>query len=150
MMRRGVVLLLVAAAAGGVAVGGAGCANKTQRAKASAPATALVGTPRPPAPHAADDPAFFTLDQIQPAVTLAQSKRRATTAPVSLDALQWYAQAHAALARGDRNTAINLLERAAEKDPSSPEIFEDLARAYGASDKALKAYEQALALDPDN
>ncbi len=62
----------------------------------------------------------------------------------------WFAEAHAALTRGDRNTAINLLEKAVALDPDSPEIYEELGKAYGAQDKALTAYEKALALDPDN
>ena len=55
----------------------------------------------------------------------------ATTAPklAPLNALEWYAKAHAALARGDRNTAINLLEKAVSVDPESPEIYEELGKA---------------------
>jgi tetratricopeptide (TPR) repeat protein len=134
-----------------------GCASKpaataqppNDGAAASADGGAAGG--RPPATGPApDDPAYFTLDQIVPVPVLPEPKRRATTGPAPLDALLHFARARAAQARGDRNTAINLLEKALDLDPDSPEVYEELGRAYGASEKALGAYEKAVALDPDN
>jgi tetratricopeptide (TPR) repeat protein len=145
MMRKGVIVV----AAGCLAfTGSPGCAKyrhpERQTAAAAAPLVPAASQPSP------DDPSYFTLDQIAPVPRLPATRKRPTTAPAPLDALQDYAQGHAALARGDRNTAVNQLEKAAAVDPDSPEILEDLAKAYGATDKALQTYERALALDPDN
>jgi tetratricopeptide (TPR) repeat protein len=144
MMRTGVIVL--AAAAGLLTVAG-GCAKNARppEADAATPATTTAATR--PAP---DDPAYFTLEQILPVPKLPAPKKPATTAPAPLDAVQGYARARAAMARGDRNAAVTLLENAAALDPNSPEIQEELAKAYGGSDKALQAYERALELDPDN
>jgi tetratricopeptide (TPR) repeat protein len=130
----------------------AGCAktNPAQRPAATA-AEPNADAARPePATHPADDPAYFTLDQLQPVPQLPKPRQPATIAPAPLETLQWYAQARAANARGDRNTAINLLEKAVALDPDSSEMYEELAKAYGAQDKALAAYEKALEIDPDN
>jgi tetratricopeptide (TPR) repeat protein len=145
MMRKGVVAAVVILGAGLMILGATGCASHTGGA-----AAAPVAAQHPATTHAADDPAYFTLEQIQPVLQLPKPATSPTTKPAPLDALEWFAKAHAALARGDRNTAINLLEKAVSLDPDSPEIYEELGRAYGAQDKALTAYEKALALDPDN
>src|SRR3954469_25424855 len=119
MMRTGVIVV----AAGWLAFAfvGAGCAKNraAERGAAAAlsPATAPTSRPSP------DVPSYFTLDQILPIPKLPAPKARPTTAPAPLDALHAYAQGHAALARGDRNTAVNVLEKAAALDPNSPEIL---------------------------
>jgi tetratricopeptide (TPR) repeat protein len=135
MMRKGVVVVV------GMILLAGGCVSS----KVSAPAAARVA-----ATHAADDPAYFTLEQITPVPVLSAPRAPSTTEPAPLDSLQWYAQARSALALGERSTAIALLEKAASLDPDSPEIYEELGYAYGAQDKALAAYEKALALNPDN
>src|SRR6266478_4262561 len=144
MMRKAVVAAVVIVAAGLMILGATGCASRS-----GAVAAAPVAAQHTATTHAADDPAYFTLDQIQPVLQLPKPTTAPTTQPAPLDALVWFAEAHAALARGDRNTAINLLEKAVALDPDSPEIYEELGKAYGAQDKALTAYEKALALDPD-
>lgn len=136
MMRKGVVLF-----AGMLLIAG-GCASRNPGVPAaSKPAEAA---------HAPDDPAYFTLDQILPAPVLAPATKPSNSSPAPLDALQWYAEAHALLARGDRAAAITYLERATNLDFDSPELYEELGRAYGAQDKALAAYERSLTLNPDN
>src|SRR5438552_3248764 len=144
MMRNAVVVVIAAM----MLLAGAGCAAR--RGGAVAAEAPIATAQKPATTHPADDPAYFTLDQIQPTLTLPTPRKRPTTEPVPLDALQWYAQARAATARGDRNTAINLLERAVSIDPDSPEIYEELGKAYGTSDKALEALNKAVALDPNN
>jgi tetratricopeptide (TPR) repeat protein len=145
MMRTGLIVVAV----GSFAFAATGCAKDSRPERASAPAVAPAAT-LPASRPAPDDPSYFALDQILPVPQLPKPKPRAATGPAPLDALQGFAQGHAALARGDRNSAVNVLEKAAALDPESPEILEDLARAYGATDKALETYERALALDPDN
>lgn len=138
MMRNGVVVL-----AGIILFWVNGCASR------NAGTTAVSKSPEPA--HFPDDPAYFTLDQIKPVPVLAApASRPAGAQPVPLDALQWYAEAHAALASGDRAAAVSLLERAVNLDSDSPEIYEELGQAYGAQDKALAAYERSLTLNPDN
>jgi tetratricopeptide (TPR) repeat protein len=152
MMRKAVVeAAIVVVVAGFMVLASTGCASRRGAiggGGAAAPAQRAVTAPA----HDPDDPAYFTLEQIQPPLQLAKPKAAPTTAPrrAPLNALEYYAKAHAALARGDRNTAINLLEKAVSVDPDSPEIYEELGKAYGAQDKALTAYERALELDPDN
>src|SRR5215217_479502 len=108
MMRNGVIVV-AAAAAGWVALATAGCAKNSRPERASAAAVAPTTSPATqPSP---DDPSYFTLEQIVPVPKLPRPKPRATTGPAPLDALQSFAQGHAALARGDRNTAINVLEK---------------------------------------
>src|SRR5690242_1289281 len=90
----------------------AGCArtNPSPPPVAANEATADAAVKPVPATHPTDDPAYFTLEEILPIPQLPHPKKSATTAPAApLDALQWFAQARAANARGDRNTAINLL-----------------------------------------
>jgi tetratricopeptide (TPR) repeat protein len=145
MMRNAVVVVAVTAM---MVLAEAGCA--VRRGGAVGAEAPVATAQKPAATHPSDDPAYFTLDQIQPTLTLPEPRKRPTTEPAPLDALQWYAQARAATARGDRNTAINLLERAVSVDPDSPEIYEELGKAYGTSDKALEALNKAAALDPDN
>jgi tetratricopeptide (TPR) repeat protein len=113
-----------------------------------------VRADRQRAPHDPNDPAWLALDQIQPAPVLPEPKRSPTTRQAPLEALQLYAQAHAALigGRGQRQGAINMLEKAVAIDPDSPELWEELGNAYGAgsADKAMAAWNKSLELDPDN
>jgi tetratricopeptide (TPR) repeat protein len=146
MMRKGVfVVVTVAAGCSGLLT--TGCASPRQITVANA---TTRPTFRPLPAHAPDDPAYLPLDQIEPVVTLPAPATAPSTAPAPLDAIDYFAKGHAALLRGDRNTATNLLEKAVSVDPDSPEIYEELGKAYGAQDKALAAYEKAAALDPDN
>src|SRR4051794_39472851 len=113
MMRKAVVgAAIVVVVAGFMVFAGAGCASRRENTAAGAGSPAQH--PAAAAAHDPDDPAYFTLDQIQPPLQLAKPKASPTTAPklAPLNALEWYAKAHAALAHGDRNTAINLLEKA--------------------------------------
>ena len=93
-MRRGVFFVgsVILAAA-------AGCASRAPSAepaaKGSAPATTRAIA------AAADDPAFLALDQIHPVPKLPEAKRPASTQPIPVDALVWYAQGRDALARGE-------------------------------------------------
>src|SRR5258707_15287463 len=126
MMRKGVVAAVgVFVGAGVMILGAPGCASRSGGGGAPP-----VAAQRPPTPMAADAPAYFTLDQIQPVLQLPKPATAPTTQPAPLDALVWFAEAHAALTRGDRNTAINLLEKAVALDPDSPEIYEELGKAY--------------------
>lgn len=121
------------------------CAHRAPVTEPPVAATQSLPTPQDP-----NDPSFLTLDQIKPVPTLPATRPASSTRPAPLDALQWFAQARNALASGQRQTAINLLEKAVRLDPNSPELWEELARAYGASDKSVAAYEKAIALDPHN
>lgn len=123
-----------------------GCAHRGPTVEQPVPATTQTVAQS----TSTNDPSFLSLDQIKPVPTLPATRPIVSTRPAPLDALQWYAQARNALAGGQRQTAINLLEKAVKLDPDSPEMWEELALAYGASDKAAAAYEKAIALDPDN
>jgi tetratricopeptide (TPR) repeat protein len=130
-----------------------GCA-----ARKAAEQPVSVGAPtdvRPQAvQHDPNDPAWLTLDQIEPAPVLPQAKAGPATRPAPLEAIQLYARAHAALSGGNRQrqTAVNLLEKAVDLDPNSPELWEELGNAYAGSsqDKAISAWSKSLDLDPDN
>ena len=115
---------------------------------------------RPAGPLAAtraDEPpeTFLALDELPNHPSLAELKAAAppSTQP-SLDAIELYARARGALVDGQRFNAINLLERAAQADPTSFDIRFDLARAYaGASTKneqAISNFEAAAKLKPDD
>jgi tetratricopeptide (TPR) repeat protein len=132
-------------------IGAAGCAARkaAQQQVISAQAT-------PPSTPARDpnDPAWMTLEQIEPAPALPQAKAAATTQPAPLEALHLYARAHALLAgpgRG-RQPAVGLLEKAVEIDPNSAELWEELGNAYAGTsqDKAMSAWLKSLELEPDN
>ena len=150
---------IVTAIAVGSFIGGAGCAaRRTAETDVMAPtAQATQPAPRPQAHGPArdpNDPAWLALDQILPAPVLPEPKARPTTRPAPLEALHLYAQAHGALVggRGQRQAAINMLERAVQIDPDSPEIWEELGNAYGAGnqEKAMSAWTKSLDLGPDN
>jgi Flp pilus assembly protein TadD len=58
-----------------------------------------------------------------------------------------------ALERGDAESAVRSLERAAERAPDVSEVQNHLGIAYlaeGRRDDALRAFERAVALDCDN
>jgi len=112
---------------------------------------AVTPTTKPFFPTAAlDEKSLLTLDQITPVPELPKPRARTTTGQPPLDALQAFARARDALASGQRATATTLLEKAIAVDPDSPELYEELGRAYGGQEKSAWAYEQALELDPDN
>ncbi len=120
---------------------------------ASHPAASVPGPATreyPATTQALDEKSLLTLDKIAPVPTLSKPKPHSTTAPTPLDALEDFAKARAALASGQRQVAINLLEKAVAIDPDSPELYQELGIAYGSQDKAVWAFEKAIELDPDN
>ncbi|HSI33511.1 MAG TPA: tetratricopeptide repeat protein, partial [Tepidisphaeraceae bacterium] len=144
---------VVAGVVAGALAGGCGCAapkaTGTTPVATTAPATKPTTNPFAPAvAWVPDEKALLTLDQITPAPVLPKPRGRSAGGSAPLDALQWFAQARAAMAGGQRQTAINLLEKAVSLDPDSPELYEELGRAYGGQEKATWAFEQALELDP--
>ena len=101
--------------------------------------------------------AFLALSDIEPRPDLAKLVAATTTQPTtepSLDALELYARARGALGDGQRFSAINLLERAADADPGSFDIRFDLAKTYagipGDNEQAIRNYEAAAKLKPDD
>ena len=144
---------VVAGVVAGALAGGWGCAapkaTGTTPVATTAPATKPTTNPFAPAvAWVPDEKALLTLDQITPAPVLPKPRGRSAGGSAPLDALQWFAQARAAMAGGQRQTAINLLEKAVSLDPDSPELYEELGRAYGGQEKATWAFEKALELDP--
>lgn len=133
--------------------------------------SSIVETTQPLVVAKAVDPkAELTLDQIAPdageaiaaapatawATTAGATTAWATTAPStqpSLDALEYYARGRASLAaREPPYAAVTLLEKAAQFDPHSAAVQYQLAKAYLAAslpDKAMKAFERAVAIKPD-
>lgn len=102
-----------------------------------------------------DPKADLAIDQIMPGVTLPAPATQPTEPP-SLDAIQTYAQARAALVDNQRLKAIVLLQRAAALDPDSFEVQSDLAKCYlttnsgtAANASCIAAFEKAAALKPD-
>ncbi len=71
-----------------------------------------------------------------------------------LDAIVLFAQAREAMLNNQRNTAINLLERAVNLDPGSYELLYMLGQAYTAgglaNEKSIAAYEKAAEIQPDH
>ncbi len=129
----------------------AGCAtaqHKQQLAKSN-PASSTAATKPAIDPN---DPAYLTLDQIQPRPTLQHAKP--ATQPAPLDALDLYARARGAMLDGQRYTAINQLERAIKLDPESFELRYALGKAYlgnsAANDSSIEWFEKAAQINPDN
>ena len=123
-----------------------GCASGPKTALPILPATIATAAPKLPSQ------AKWTLDEILPKPELGTP----ATVPSqpSLDALQLYARARAALVDQERFTAINLLESAIKLDPESFELYNTLGKAYlaagGNQDKAIEAMENAAHLEPDH
>ncbi len=70
-----------------------------------------------------------------------------------IEGARHYREGTQALERGDANSAVLALERAAERVPEASEVQNHLGLAYLASgrrDEALRAFERAVALDCDN
>src|SRR2546427_8435908 len=85
-----------------------GCAVK----RAALP---VAAAPHQPPTTRSTDPANLTLDEIQPRPALSTSRPADAgddTAPAPLDAIELFAQARDAMLQGQRQTAINLLEKA--------------------------------------
>ncbi len=94
----------------------AGCA-------ASTAAKGGKGDVSPTSRPALPPTALMTLDQIQPAEALPASRpstRPASSAPLA--SLQLFAQARAAMAGGQRFTAVQLIDQALALDPESYEL----------------------------
>lgn len=141
MLRRIWLILLAISVAGG-------CASQ-KRSPTPSPSTRGSTTQR-----AADDPAGLTLDQIQPRPVLERPVATAPTTRPSLDALQLFAEARAAILEGQRFTAISLLEKARLLDPQSFEICYALAQAHQGNsvtnDKSIELLKEASRLNPDH
>ncbi len=92
-------------------------------------------------------PDRLSLAEITPVPVLAGTAATApapTTQPAPLQAIELYARGRDALQLGNRLTAVDLLEQAAEVDPDSFSIKVDLADAYLGS-KLPREEEKALA-----
>lgn len=71
----------------------------------------------------------------------------------AIEGARLYREGTQALERGDAETAVQTLERAADRVPQASEVQNHLGLAYLASgrrDDAVRAFERALALDCDN
>jgi len=71
----------------------------------------------------------------------------------AIEGARLYSDGTRALERGDTETAVRSLERAAERSPDASEVQNHLGIAYlaaGRRDDALHAFERAVALDCDN
>ena len=121
----------------------AGCAAKGPRPRGAARRPAL-------SPNA-----MMSLRDLGPEPRLAASRPvTASSAGPSLNALQLYAQARAALQSNERFTAIQLLEQALAMDPDAFELNLALGRAAAGTNLAaalsLPALHRAAAINPDN
>ncbi|HEX6066272.1 MAG TPA: tetratricopeptide repeat protein, partial [Longimicrobiales bacterium] len=116
--------------------------------------SATVATTRPVTqPSDRADLAFAEIDR----PSLTPATRPATTqasGPAPLDAIDLFARGRDAMLRGQRFTAINLLEQAIRLDPHSYELRFWLGQAYTsggvANEQSIAAYEAAAAIDPDH
>ena len=71
----------------------------------------------------------------------------------AIEGARLYRDGTQALERGDTDSAVSSLERAAERAPDASEIQNHLGIAYLAAGRrgdALRAFERAIALDCDN
>ena len=98
--------------------------------------------------------ALLSLDQIQPVEALPASRPATAPAePASLEALQLFAQARAAMQSGQRFTAVQLLSQALAIDPDSFELnmaMGEAAAGTALASRAMPALEHAAELDPDS
>lgn len=129
-----------------IVLAAAGCA---------APQKPRVAPKQSPASRpAVSQQAMLTLDQIAPLPRLATRPTSApTTAPVSLESLQLFAQARAAMQSGQRFTAVQLLSQALLIDPNSFELnmaMGEAAPGTALASRALPSLERAAELNPDN
>jgi tetratricopeptide (TPR) repeat protein len=109
------------------------------------------------APTTAQVQASLALQEIQPVPQLAQLKQSAATLPTSrpsLEAIELFARARGAHLDRNVNTAVSLLERAIEADPTGFAPRYALGKEYAAmgnrAESAIKAYEAAARIDPDH
>jgi predicted Zn-dependent protease len=127
-----------------------GCANRRQVTSTTTSSTKLQSAA---ATQPVDPKSYLTLDQIQPAPTLAAPATEPTTRP-SLDALVLFARARDAMNQGQRYTAITHLEKAISLDPNGYDLRYELGKAYmtisSVDDRALDAFEHAAAIDPNH
>jgi len=78
------------------------------------------------------------------------SPLQAQYSSVNKKALKWYRQAEEAYRSNNNQKALQLLSRAAKKDPLFVEVWllkADVLTTTGKNDKAIKAYQHALAID---
>ncbi|CAN5520588.1 hypothetical protein BH10PLA1_BH10PLA1_07650 [soil metagenome] len=125
-----------------------GCAARPAAVQnASGPVVSLPVT-KPGNPKA-----NYTLDQIQPAVTLPAPATQPSEKP-SLDAIALYAKSRDELLQNRRFTAINELEKAVLLDPTSPELRQALGRAQLGTaqfnDASIATLEKSAELQPDD
>ncbi len=151
-----ILLLAACAAAAGLS---AGCGAKARPAPRAAapPATAPVAATRPANPNA-----LLTLDEIEPKVAMPgpASSRPATGSATAaqadrppLDAIELFAKARDAINTGRRETAVELLEAATERDPNSFELWHALGNAHLSgtwSERSLASLLTAARIDPDD
>jgi arylsulfatase A-like enzyme/Flp pilus assembly protein TadD len=86
-------------------------------------------------------------------VTSAVTGKKAKDPKLMVGLLTDYETAHFALLRGDRQTALPILERIVAADPDDPPFLSALADASnlaGDLDRALKEYRRALDLSPNS
>ena len=100
------------------------------------------------------DPALLPLDQIEPQPVLPKPTQATVDAKPSLEAIELYARARAAMLERQRRTAVSLLEKAIELDPHSFELHYALGRAQstnrGPSERAVASYLKAAEINPDH
>src|SRR5438552_4092117 len=127
-----------------------GCAVTKRAAVPVAKAPASMPSTRP------TDVSNLALDEIepQPAMPASRPSSGDDKQPAPLDAVQLFAQARDAMLQGQRQTAINLLERAVKLDPKSYQLRFWLGQAYTAgglaNEQSIAAYEAAAGIDPDH
>src|SRR3954464_1855702 len=141
-MRRRIVIIVAA----GLALA-AGCATPAKRA-----AVAISKAPAPaPSPRPTEN-ADLSLDEValrfvKPGPATATTAAADDIGHAPLDAVELFARGRDAMLQGQRQTAINLLERAVKLDPKSYELRFWLGQAYTAGGLAnadsIAAYEAA-------
>jgi len=147
-MRRRIVIIVAA----GLALA-AGCATPKRAAVAisKSPATAPSTRPTENADLSLDEVA---LRFVKPGPATATTAAADDIGHAPLDAVELFARGRDAMLQGQRQTAINFLERAVKLDPKSYELRFWLGQAYTAGGLAnqdsIAAYEAAAAIDPDH
>jgi tetratricopeptide (TPR) repeat protein len=143
---------------GALVLTGMGCASQTasrpqadQSANETQPQTTATTAP---STQPLDPIALMTLDQIEPVPKLPASQPSTAPSKPPLEAIELYAKARDARNQRQRNTAINLIEKALELDPDSFELNFALGRAYleanGSMDRALAALGRAAGINPNS
>ncbi len=93
---------------------------------------------------------IFLLSAALLALLFTASQVQAQYSGVNKKALKWYHQAEEAYRSNNNQKALQLLSRAAKKDPQFVEVWllkADVLTEMGENDKAIEAYQHALAID---